>query len=330
MAHLPDVTRVPADPTGPTRRRVLGAGIAGMVLAGCHRSSTDSSAPADAAAQQKVVDRVRTALASASALAGGHSPTPVRHAAADLGSALRAQLRLLGGEAAPSASKATAAHTVAAARLITVDGLDALGGTSGPMARLLACVAAGALVRTRALALAAGQNPVRPPRAGELPPLDDDDILVRISGHPPVIGAPVSDQAAAAMAALSTSLRTAEYGYGLVAARTRGPRRPVAVERMGSHRRAALSLDTLGDSVSRPMPTAQLSYPVKPPADDAQGRSLARRLELDVAFAEARVIAELTPEVAAARNLFADHLVTVALAAGRWGAVPALPGMNPG
>ena len=308
----------------------------------------DSSPPApprtpDDDAREAAVAGVTLVLVGCRDIAGRPGmPGPVVAAAERAVSACEVQVSALGplpGVAgSPAASTNGTAPTVSrvlsSGRTTAADALADVPLISGPLARLLACVAAGLMVTTQSLAAAARRTPVTLPRssAADLPALVNDDILSRLrdatAGR--ILPEPPGSDAIAALRAMSVSLRTAEYGYGLASARLSGADRSYALSRSDFHRRAALSLDALGQSISTPMPVADPAYPVIPPKTAAASRTLGRALELDCAFAASRLVADLSTTFPLGRGLFADHVVSSALGAADWGVVPAMPGMSAG
>ena len=192
------------------------------------------------------------------------------------------------------------AETVAAADLLAR--AVATGGTElpGPLARLLAslaanCAAHGVLTGGRATAfeLSAGGT-------------------LRPSGAP------------GDLVALIEADRAAAYAYGVLTVRLQDEPRESGRQARAAHRQRAGTLAGLALGAGADVPPVAPAYAVQAPQDAAGARALALRLELDVAAAAAALVSSAT---GGWRALGAHVLVQATVAAVGWGEPPAFPGI---
>lgn len=242
---------------------------------------------------------------------------------------------------APTPRTHLVAENAAATRILTE-----LATVSGPMSRLLTSIGASLLVHVEDLAtLSRTPVPTRPvARPNGVPALGSGQFHDYLSApvppggtatatptptHPSLLAGVVSTDALAGMTRFADASWAAEYGYGIVGARSTGPARARAMTRMGVHRLAAQGVQELAEFAGNPGLYPRASYPPRG----------ALHLELDTAQAAADLVAFLglpsTPAPAgspqdnpAARLLMVDAVVDRVLAARTWGAVPALPGLS--
>ncbi len=208
----------------------------------------------------------------------------------------------LAGTAAPPADAAALGvlEQDAAARLLAL-GCGATSTVGGPLARLLAGVAAGC--RTTAAALGA----------------TTPDAVLPDEVDPS--GAATAQDAAVA---LVEAHRAAAYGFGVLGAALDDAGRDAARTSLAGHGVVADLLAGLATSGGLDVPPPAPAVSVPPAADAAAARALAHALETDVAAAAADLVAVTT---GGWRTLAGDQLARAATDLSAWGAAPAFPGL---
>lgn len=335
---------MPPDPAAHevSRRSLLRAGVVGLTLSGCgvdlsrlrdvrldddEPVVTPTAGPDEVARRTAVGDADLLRRAASAAAAG--AAAPVAAVLASVVADHTAHLEALGAAdlavetpttaAAPTATPAPqlpalpqlpAAESTAAFAALAV--LDAV---SGPMARLLASVAAADAVHARLLAGAAGVTPPAVPS-----PVTD---VTRQTWS-----ADVDDEAAAALAAALEGEHAAVFGYGVVAARLADAAREQAVEHLAAHEDVVQRLTEVLRGADRDVPVAAPAYDLPAVTTEAEVRGLATALEERTAALHAACVAAT---VDGARLLAADLLVGAALRGAAWrGAAVPLPGLPAG
>ena len=336
----------PADrAVAPTRRHVLVGVVTGLTLAGCGvdlgrltevRWDRDEPIPErtpgpDELARRDAVtlaDTLHRSTGTAATAAGGDLGTLLSVLAAGHG----AQLDALGATDLAVETPTPAPETVttppaepvllpvqelpAAETAAAFAALAAIEQPSGPMARLLASVAAADVVHARLLAAALGQEPP------EVPSTVTDATRQRWASS-------LDDDAAAALTAALQGEYAAAHGYGLVAARLRDGAREQAAAHLAAHEVTAATLTEVLREADRPVPVAEPAYALPAPAGtEGEVRALALTLEERCA---ARYAATVQATTDGARLLVADELVAAALRGAAWrGTSVPLPGFTTG
>ncbi len=192
------------------------------------------------------------------------------------------------------------AEAVASAELLAGAVTTGRTGLPGPLARLLAslaasCAAHGVLTggRAAALELSAG---------GALSPSGATGDLM----------------------ALIEADRAAAYAYGVLTVHLQDGPRESGRQARSAHRQRSETLAGLALDAGADVPPAGPAYAVQAPQDAAGARALALRLELDVAAAAGALVSSAA---GGWRTLGAHVLVQATVAAVRWGEPPAFPGI---
>lgn len=172
---------------------------------------------------------------------------------------------------------------------------------SGPLARLLAAVAAGC--RASAAALGASTPDVALPEE------------VDRSG---------ADAARPGLLALVTAHRAASYGFGTLGPALDDDGRDAARTALAYHRVVADALAALGAAAGVQLPPEAPAWSVPAVADATAARALAHGLETDVAVAAADLVAGST---GGWRTLAGDRLARAATDLAQWGPAPPFPGL---
>lgn len=315
--------------SGVARRAVLLAAAAAP-LAGCGadlsrlrdvRLDDDEPSPEPSPGPDELARRdaarAADALQRATEAAAATAPQPLAGLLTAVADGHEAQLEALGRPGdAPGTPPATTPDAVGlpdlpgAQSAAAFAALAPLERVSGPMARLLASVAAADAVHAQLLASAQGRPEPEPP----------SPITAATEGR---WSGDLDDAAAAALEADLEGEYAAVHGYGYVAARLDGGARDAAQAALAAHEHAAARLGGLlrdaGRDVPAPAPAYELPEAVQDPA------ALALLLEERTAALHATAVARTDD---GARLLAADLLVGAALRAAAWRGAPApLPGL---
>lgn len=314
--------------SGVTRRAVLLA-VAAAPLAGCgadlsrlrdvrldDEPSPDPSPGPDELARRDAVTAAGALLRAAEA-AAVTAPQPLAGLLTAVAAGHGAQLEALGGpDPAPGTPSGPTTDAVGLPELpgaqstAAFAALAPLERVSGPMARLLASVAAADAVHAQLLASAQGQREPQPP----------SPVTAATEGR---WSGGLDDAAAAALGACLDGEYAAAHGYGYVAARLDDGARDVAQAALAAHEHAAARLGGLLRDAGRDVPAPAPAYEL--PEAGLDPVVLALLLEERTAALHATAVARTDD---GARLLAADLLVGAALRAAAWRGAPApLPGL---
>jgi hypothetical protein len=205
-----------------------------------------------------------------------------------------------------------AAHSAAASQAMTD-----LAELPGPLAALLARIAACRAVQARALAAALSQP--TPPDPVAAPSTEAAEAT---GTQTPTA---LDDDARESLTAAVDGRHAAVYGYGVLAAHLAEPRRQQAVDAMVEHDLAAETLVALLEAGGAEVPVAAPAYRLPSPVtDEASAAALAARLESSLAAQANDLVGSGEGEI---RSVAVDLLLQASFAAVAWGAVPvAFPG----
>lgn len=312
--------------SGVTRRAVLLAAAAAP-LAGCGadlsrlrdvrlddgQPSPEPSPGPDELARRDAA-RAADALQRATEAAAVTAPEPLAGLLTAVAAGHGAQLEALGGSGpapgTPPPATADAVGLPGAQSTAAFAALAPLQRVSGPMARLLASVAAADAVHAQLLASAQGQPEPEPP----------SPVTAATEGR---WSGDLDDAAAAALGACLDGEYAAAHGYGYVAARLDDGARDVAQAALAAHEHAAARLGGLLRDAGRDVPAPAPAYELPDAGRDPA--ALALLLEERTATLHATAVARTDD---GARLLAADLLVGAALRAAAWrGAAAPLPGL---
>ena len=223
-----------------------------------------------------------------------------------------------GATAGPVSARAlVAAEWAAAGRAL------AASASTGPaMATLLVRVAASRAVHADLLSRAA-----KLPLPGRLQPAELAGSTTRTNtptNTPTATGTTRAAGSRQSLADLLAGEHAATFAYGLLAARASAGQRPLAQDLWQQHLVARDYLQSqivaAGDTPPIPAPAYDVGTA---PSTPAQVAALGTRVERSLASVAASAVAGAEPDV---RPLAADHLVTAARRAARWGPAEPLPG----
>lgn len=333
-------------PDGPrtTRRTVLALSLAvGLVpgLTGCGVRWVTGTEPtptperdADDLAREATLEETLTLVRALDAAAAGADP--LRAVAAEAGTVCRTHLRALGGaEDGPTPTadeptdepvdesvdaQAVVDALVSAATSAFVTATATQNAPTGPMARLVAAIAASRALLTDSVALATGAvvGAFPPPSATPAPATgtpspSDSDSDSDVASNPSV----------AALQAVLDGEHAAVHGFALVQARLPEPRRGEAAAELARHRVLRDDLSDLLVARGVTPDEARPSYDVEAPTAES-AIALAATMDERSATLWAAVVAASAQD----RDLGARELVEVTRAARRWGStLTAFPGM---
>jgi Domain of unknown function (DUF4439) len=200
--------------------------------------------------------------------------------------------------------------------------------TSGPLARLLAQIAAARAVQARSVAAALGQpappDPAPVPSSTGFPTTSATTTAPpgapRTASSSPSPTAPLGDDVAAAVSAALEGEHAAVYGYQALTVRLADGARQQGLAAIAAHQNVVDQLEAVLRRAGGTPPVAAPAYRLPGPISDAaQATALAAQLESSLAALDADLIAVSKGEL---RALAVDLLLQRALAAFSWGAPP--------